>query len=81
MWEGGVRGAACIWSPLIRNPGRVSKQMIQIEDWLPTLYAAIGETSTSIEANTDKAFILQVVHCLIYQKWTGKTFGKVLLLT
>ncbi|KAB7494061.1 putative sulfatase YdeN [Armadillidium nasatum] len=46
MWEGGIRGSAFVWSPLIKNPGRVSKQMMHITDWLPTLYSAIGEMSS-----------------------------------
>lgn len=43
LWEGGVRGAGFIWSAsLIRKPRRASLQMMQIADWLPTLYAAAG---------------------------------------
>jgi len=37
-----VRGAALIWSPLIKNTPRVSQQMMHIQDWLPTLMTAIG---------------------------------------
>lgn len=42
LWEGGVRGAGFIWSPLLRSQQRVSNQMIQISDWLPTLLDAAG---------------------------------------
>jgi len=42
LWEGGVRGAGLLWSPLINRPGRVSTQLFHITDWLPTLYAAAG---------------------------------------
>jgi arylsulfatase A-like enzyme len=42
LWEGGVRGAALLWSPLIVQPKRVATQMMHITDWLPTLYGAIG---------------------------------------
>ncbi|CAN7993150.1 unnamed protein product, partial [Ixodes hexagonus] len=42
LWEGGVRVPAFIWSPLLRNTGRVSNQMMHIVDWLPTFYSAAG---------------------------------------
>ncbi|KAL7643636.1 UNVERIFIED_CONTAM: hypothetical protein RMT77_005619 [Armadillidium vulgare] len=48
MWEGGIRGSAFVWSSLIKNPGRVSKQMMHITDWLPTLYSAIGGDVSSL---------------------------------
>ncbi|XP_077531580.1 arylsulfatase B-like [Haemaphysalis longicornis] len=40
-WEGGVRGTAFVWSPMIRTP-RVSRQLMHVSDWLPTLYSAAG---------------------------------------
>ncbi|XP_046394780.1 arylsulfatase B-like isoform X2 [Ischnura elegans] len=45
LWEGGVRGAALIWSPLIKNSGRVSMQMMHVTDWLPTLLSAVNGSS------------------------------------
>ena len=42
LWEGGVRGAGFIWSPLIKNRERVSEQIMHISDWMPTLYEAAG---------------------------------------
>lgn len=42
LWEGGVRGAGLIWSPLIKSSERVSKQVFHIVDWLPTLFSAAG---------------------------------------
>ncbi|GAB0094801.1 arylsulfatase I [Sergentomyia squamirostris] len=42
LWEGGVRGAGLLWSPLIEKSERVARQVMHIADWLPTLYAAAG---------------------------------------
>lgn len=42
LWEGGVRGAGFIWSPLIKEAQRVASQTVHIVDWLPTLYSAAG---------------------------------------
>lgn len=39
---GGVRGAGLIWSPKLVRPGRISRQMLHISDWLPTLITAAG---------------------------------------
>ena len=49
LYEGGVRGAALIFSPLIKNNSRVSKGKIHMVDWLPTLYAAAGGTLTDLK--------------------------------
>ena len=42
LWEGGVKGAAFVWSPLLKTAPRVSEQMMNVQDWLPTLYEAAG---------------------------------------
>jgi hypothetical protein len=41
-WEGGVRGVAALWSPLLCSAQRVSNQLMHIADWLPTFYSAAG---------------------------------------
>uniref|UniRef100_A0A1I8NML9 Sulfatase N-terminal domain-containing protein n=1 Tax=Stomoxys calcitrans TaxID=35570 RepID=A0A1I8NML9_STOCA len=39
-WEGGIRSAGLIWSPLLQQQSYVSNQMAHAIDWLPTLAAA-----------------------------------------
>ncbi|KAF7992279.1 hypothetical protein HCN44_001604 [Aphidius gifuensis] len=42
LFEGGVHGVACVYSPLINKTGRVINDMMHITDWLPTLYKQAG---------------------------------------
>nr|XP_018909945.1 PREDICTED: arylsulfatase B-like isoform X2 [Bemisia tabaci] len=45
-YEGGVRGVAAVWSPLIKKRSRVANQLMHIADWLPTLHSAAGLESS-----------------------------------
>lgn len=42
LWQGGVKSASFIWAPHFQENPRVSKQLMHITDWLPTLYSAAG---------------------------------------
>ena len=42
MWEGGTRGAAFINGPMLKRPGTLSRALIHVSDWLPTLISAAG---------------------------------------
>ncbi|XP_017765619.1 PREDICTED: arylsulfatase B-like, partial [Eufriesea mexicana] len=53
LFEGGVRGVACIYSPLIKNSSRVSNHLMHITDWLPTFYSAAGGNLEDLEENLD----------------------------
>ncbi|XP_044255571.1 arylsulfatase J isoform X1 [Tribolium madens] len=53
LWEGGVRGAGLLWSPLIKQPQRVAHQFMHISDWLPTLLSAVGANSRYNIKNID----------------------------
>ncbi|XP_047128306.1 arylsulfatase B isoform X1 [Hydra vulgaris] len=46
VYEGGVRGAACIWSKELSKNPRVSNDLMHITDWLPTLLSAAGVDTT-----------------------------------
>ena len=43
-WEGGVRVNGFVWSPLIpeKRRGEIFDGLVDISDWLPTLYEAAG---------------------------------------
>lgn len=53
LFEGGIRGVACIYSRLIQNSSRISNELIHITDWLPTFYSAAGGNLENLEENMD----------------------------
>lgn len=52
FYSGAVRGAACIYSPLISKLSRVSNELLHITDWLPTFYSAAGGNVRDLGAIT-----------------------------
>lgn len=53
LWEGGVRGAAFVWSPLLQETPRVSTDLMHVTDWLPTLYTAAGGDINALDPEVD----------------------------
>ncbi|XP_019866149.2 arylsulfatase B-like [Aethina tumida] len=53
LFEGGIRGTAFIWSPLLVQSARVSSDLVHITDWLPTLYSAAGGDIGAIDPDLD----------------------------
>ena len=53
LWEGGIRGVGFVHSHLIRNKGRVSYDLIDATDWLPTFYHLAGGNVSLIEDKID----------------------------
>ncbi|XP_054740274.1 arylsulfatase B [Anastrepha obliqua] len=66
MWEGGVRGAALLWSPRLQSRPRVAEQRMQIVDWLPTLLSAAGGVNAEQSLHNASAALdgLSIWHAL-----------------
>lgn len=48
LFEGGVHGVACVFSPLIKQKARIINDLFHMTDWLPTLYSAAGGNTADL---------------------------------
>jgi arylsulfatase A-like enzyme len=48
VWQGGVRGAAFVHSPLLNKQGYVNSNLMHVVDWLPTIYNLAGGNLTNL---------------------------------
>lgn len=53
FWGGGVRGVGFVHSNLISKKSRVSYDLIDVTDWLPTFYHLAGGDVTAIQDKID----------------------------
>nr|CAH7737317.1 unnamed protein product [Callosobruchus chinensis] len=53
LFEGGIRSVAFIYSPLLIQSARVTKDLMHITDWLPTLYSAANGDIANLDPEID----------------------------
>ncbi|GAV03905.1 hypothetical protein RvY_14270-1 [Ramazzottius varieornatus] len=53
QWEGGIRVATVVWSPLLEKPGRVSNELHHMCDWLPTFFRLAGGKAERLPEDLD----------------------------
>ncbi|XP_054011485.1 arylsulfatase B-like isoform X1 [Hylaeus anthracinus] len=70
LFDGGIRGVACIYSPLIKSVSRISDSLMHITDWLPTFYSAAGGNLEDLGETLDG---VDQWDTIVSAKGTGRT--------
>lgn len=61
LLEGGVRGAAFLWSPLLKKSGYILSNLLQIEDMFPNLLHAAGDNTRLLSHDVSSKDMWQVL--------------------